>query len=411
MEIDEGLLLENGQEDGPPQLESDPSDKGSQQKSSSRGAQRENPSDLERTIDNLRRELVEKDSQLEALVEDMAKMRLTAKAIIDAPVAPDAPIYSTSERDTSYANSYAHFAIHHEMLSDKVRTESYREALLAGVQGKHVLDLGCGTGILSMFSAKGGAASVTGIDMSDIAHQAMDIVRENGLDDTVTIVKGKLEEADLPRNSFDVIVSEWMGYFLLYEGMLDSVIEARKKYLSVGGRVLPNRCSVHLIAISDEKRHQEMVGFWSNVYGFKMSCLKEPSLFEASVEIVPGDKVISTEPATVCVLDIEKCEISDTTFVSDFALEMSEGGHVSALGGYFDTFFDLDQSNTVAFTTGPHGQATHWKQTVFYLSEKLKVEKGQIVKGKISVSRLKKDARSLAVKIQLEDVVQNYTLE
>ena len=45
-----------------------------------------------------------------------------------------------------------------------------------------------------------------------------------------------------------------MGYFLLYEGMLDSVIAARDKYLSPGGLILPNDCFMHLFAISDEDR-------------------------------------------------------------------------------------------------------------------------------------------------------------
>ena len=40
-----------------------------------------------------------------------------------------------------------------------------------------VLDIGCGTGILSMFAARAGARHVIGIDQSDIIYQAMDIVR------------------------------------------------------------------------------------------------------------------------------------------------------------------------------------------------------------------------------------------
>ena len=87
----------------------------------------------------------------------------------------------------------AHFGIHHEMLSDKVRTETYRDSVAKNVEaikGKKVLDLGCGTGILSMFCARHGQAEqVVGVDMSSIAHQAMDIVMENKLADTITIVK------------------------------------------------------------------------------------------------------------------------------------------------------------------------------------------------------------------------------
>ena len=55
--------------------------------------------------------------------------------------------------------------------------------------------------------------------------------RENGYEDKITFVKGKIEEVTLPVDKVDIIISEWMGYFLLYESMLDSVIYARDKYL------------------------------------------------------------------------------------------------------------------------------------------------------------------------------------
>merc|ERR1719430_2692641 len=63
----------------------------------------------------------------------------------------------TVAEDHSYFESYAHFSIHHEMLSDVVRTSSYRDAI-QGIPGRLkdavVMDLGCGTSILSMFSAQ-----------------------------------------------------------------------------------------------------------------------------------------------------------------------------------------------------------------------------------------------------------------
>lgn len=82
--------------------------------------------------------------------------------------------------DEGYFNSYAHYGIHHDMLTDEVRTISYRDAILNNSEtfkDKIVLDLGCGTSILSMFSAKAGASQVIGIDNSDIIYNAMDIVR------------------------------------------------------------------------------------------------------------------------------------------------------------------------------------------------------------------------------------------
>lgn len=49
------------------------------------------------------------------------------------------------------------------------------------------------------------------------------------------MIKGRIEEVKLPVDHVDIIISEWMGYFLLFESMLDSVIFARNKWLSVDG--------------------------------------------------------------------------------------------------------------------------------------------------------------------------------
>ena len=49
----------------------------------------------------------------------------------------------------------------------------------------------------------------------------------------------------------DIIISEWMGYFLMYESMLDTVLYARDKWLSPGGLLLPDRCTLSVVAIED----------------------------------------------------------------------------------------------------------------------------------------------------------------
>jgi ribosomal protein L11 methylase PrmA len=60
------------------------------------------------------------------------------------------------------------------------------------------LDIGCGTGILSMFAAKAGASKVFGIDCSNIVDQAQEIVKANHMEDVISIIKGKVEEVELP---------------------------------------------------------------------------------------------------------------------------------------------------------------------------------------------------------------------
>lgn len=78
------------------------------------------------------------------------------------------------------------------MLKDAVRTDSYRDFIYDNkylFKDKVVLDVGCGTGILSMFCAKAGAKKVIAVDNSDIINKAREIVYENGFGDVITYAR------------------------------------------------------------------------------------------------------------------------------------------------------------------------------------------------------------------------------
>jgi protein arginine N-methyltransferase 3 len=128
--------------------------------------------------------------------------------------------------DESYFESYSYFDIHRDMLGDAPRTSAYRDALERNpslLAGAAVLDVGCGTGILSLFAARGGGAAVVGVDGSErMAAIAAALAADNGFgrapgatDDAgarVRTVVGKLEDlpaSALPLEKFDVLVSEW----------------------------------------------------------------------------------------------------------------------------------------------------------------------------------------------------------
>jgi protein arginine N-methyltransferase 3 len=218
-----------------------------------------NFSDLQRQIQELTLQLKHKDMLLENAIKDMSKMKEVTRTLMEVGDSAIKNSLTTVGHlpigcDSDYFNSYSHFAIHHEMLNDQVRTESYREAILSNgdsFKGKTVLDVGCGTGILAMFSAKSGASKVYGIDQSEIVYKAMDIIRENNYHETIHLIKGRIEDTNLPVEKVDIIVSEWMGYFLLFEGMLDSFIYARDHHLTPGGLLVPNKCNLNLVGCSD----------------------------------------------------------------------------------------------------------------------------------------------------------------
>ena len=107
---------------------------------------------------------------------------------------------------------------------------------------------------------KAGAKHVIGVDMSTIIQKAQEIVNVNGMADKITLLQGKMEEVTLPYDKVDIIISEWMGYFLLYESMLDTVLYARDKYLAPGGLIFPDKATIFMAGIEDGDYKDEKIG-------------------------------------------------------------------------------------------------------------------------------------------------------
>jgi len=116
---------------------------------------------------------------------------------------------------------------------------------------------------LNRFAVKAGAQHVIGVDMSTIIEKAKEIVERNGMTSKITLLQGKMEEVQLPFPKVDIILSEWMGYFLLYESMLDTVLYARDKYLNPGGLIFPDKATIHTAGIEDGEYKDEKIGCMS----------------------------------------------------------------------------------------------------------------------------------------------------
>jgi protein arginine N-methyltransferase 1 len=99
--------------------------------------------------------------------------------------------------------------------------------------------------------------------MSTIIEKAREIVEVNGMSDKITLLQGKMEEVELPFPEVDIIISEWMGYFLLYESMLDTVLYARDKYLAPNGLIFPDKATIFMAGIEDGEYKDEKIGCMS----------------------------------------------------------------------------------------------------------------------------------------------------
>lgn len=128
-----------------------------------------------------------------------------------------------------------------------------------------------------------------------------------------------MEEITLPVPKVDIIISEWMGYFLLYESMLDSVLWARDKYLVEGGKMLPDRAQLYVAAIEDGNYKNQKMTFWNDVYGVDMSCLTPTVMKEPLVDTVDSQMIMS-DSCKILDLDLVRCKKGDVQFASQFSL-------------------------------------------------------------------------------------------
>jgi type I protein arginine methyltransferase len=81
-----------------------------------------------------------------------------------------------------------------------------------------------------------------------LLHDENKDMKQKKISEVVSVVHTKAEELDhkvqIPPDGFDVLVSEWMGYCLLYESMLSSVLYARDHFLKPGGAILPDTATI-----------------------------------------------------------------------------------------------------------------------------------------------------------------------
>ena len=302
-----------------------------------------------------------------------------------------------------YFDSYSHHGIHEEMLKDEVRTKTYQLAIQNNkhlFENKIILDVGCGTGILSMFAVQAGAKHVYAVDCSSIIHHAKQIVRDNNMSEQITLIQGKMEDIDLHSlygiTKVDVIISEWMGYFLLYESMLNTVIVARDKWLTPNGIVFPDKAVMYLCAVEDEAMKYERIDFWDNVYGFDMSAIKHVAVKEPVVDIVNPQFVV-TNSVPILNIDLQHCTEEELSFISPFRLTAHRADTIHCFVAYFECAFTQRVHQPLGFSTSPFAKYTHWKQTIFYLSDPIALCMGEEIIGTISCKPNRKNVRDLDI--------------
>jgi hypothetical protein len=210
------------------------------------------------------------------------------------------------------------------------------------------------------------------------------------------VFKQRVEDVVLPEGQkVDVIVSEWMGFYLLHEGMLDSVLHARDVHLKAGGKLFPEVAKLWCAPCS----LPQLYDFWNNVEGIHMQSVghawRQQRSQQPQIVRVPGTDLLA-DPVMVCVLDLYSLSSKELNSVSGkFVLPALCEGKYQGLCVWFTCLFpSLDSSSHgTALSTAPTEPTTHWKQTVIMLPHEFSVEEGTPLAWELRLDRTAANCR------------------
>ncbi|HEV7765575.1 MAG TPA: 50S ribosomal protein L11 methyltransferase [Thermoanaerobaculia bacterium] len=302
--------------------------------------------------------------------------------------------------EASLATSgFASVLNHHFMLRDNYRVMSYKAAISKHVAGKSVVEVGCGTGILSIFAAQAGATKVTAIEESAIAAVAKEMFTANGCDSIVDLRLGNSRDISVDEPA-DVLIHEILGIDPFAENLLFYIDDARRRLLKPGGRLLPDRLEVFCIGVEVEdkpyaSRDRTLLetAEFSGMYGVnfdpvaKKIAALESRAFRRPISVFEGGFLKSKILTQECrLLDINLYEdwSESTSQPSIVNLQITDSGSLGAVIIYFKAHLD----ETTIISNGPFVPVTSWARDIRELSRLLPVERGTQVPLRVEIENV-----------------------
>jgi len=294
------------------------------------------------------------------------------------------------DKDKMYFNDYSTLVQQQGMLQDQVRTSIYQFAILenaADFRGKRVLDVGAGTGILSFFAARAGAARVFAVEASGMARHAEQLAAANGLAGEVSVLNQRVEDVELDER-VDILISEPLGIALVNERMLESYLVARDRLLKPGGKMYPDQAVLYAAPFTDAALYaeqQQKLHFWAQTsfYGVDLSSLQESAerfYFSQPVvgpvaphSLLAAPAALEFDFTTMTLGQLQKFELPFSFVVTGMA-------QLHGFALWFDCRFP-GSHRQVQLSTGPNEPLTHWYQVRALLKSPIAVGGGHTVTG------------------------------
>jgi 2-polyprenyl-3-methyl-5-hydroxy-6-metoxy-1,4-benzoquinol methylase len=326
----------------------------------------------------------------DALVKLRTKWRIEDDGfatVVGALVAQNLLTPSESGATTSLAAAgFASPAGHFLMVRDTVRVTSYRRAIQRHCAGQTVVEIGCGSGILSIFAARAGARRVIAIEESQIADLAAEMFRANGVADRIELRRANSRDVTLDERA-GVIIHEVLGTDPFSENVLPFIEDARNRLLAPGGRLIPSALEVCCVGFEVEDRPYldarragaellELEGLYGLDFGPLRRSLEAEGLFArplGELGTAQFEPKILTDETQLYHLDLTAEGMSDVPPRRELPLRAIRAGSLGGLLVYFRAHLDEE----TVLSTAPAAPRTCWPWDARPLERLVRVEPGQ----------------------------------
>lgn len=316
------------------------------------------------------------------------------------------PIDQEEEAPSLAEKGFASLVSHHHMLRDTLRVLTYKSAISKHVAGKSVLEIGCGTGILSIFAAKAGAGKVIAIEESKIADLAREMFEANAYSNIIELKYGNSKDIRI-EECVDVIIHEILGTDPIEENILPFIDDARRRFLKKGGRMLPFRLEICCRGITADSSDEALfeASELASIYGLNMTpyleALKKQKRNQFGALNLHRPEVLKNKILS------EECVLYDIDFYKEQEdlyqpiqrnLIFLKAGHFSGVVIYFRAHLD----ETTVLTNSPLAAQTHWNYVIRSLDKTVLVNQGDLVGISASI-KTQKDGLD-RIKVELSDM-------
>ena len=265
---------------------------------------------------------------------------------------------------------------HRSMLVDAERCLTFMRAILNRVRpGDIVLDIGSGTGILTLFACLAGARHVYAVEQDSVIEVARRICRENGFEERVTFVKDWSTNIELPER-VDVVITETIGNMGFEEGILGWVIDARDRLLAAGGRIVPQVVTLIAVPVENQAAYRPVDIWLGDIFSFDFSAARAVAANNLHWIDLSPESFLS-EPGHLARVELAEVVSADVGGAASF--EIVREGVLHGIGSWFAA----ELAPGIRLSNAPPNQTPSWMHGFLPLEQPLPVVPGDRLRVEI----------------------------